>query len=102
MLLPLSYIPKYNPLYTKIPNKQLLNPLYTPKTPSFLYTLDIQSNNPLNYLFSEPISTANIVLAKSNGYTKHTVIQPAKPPAKILFNINYVWDLFLASYTFTN
>jgi hypothetical protein len=46
-----------------------------------LKILPTQSTSPLNYLvFPDPISAANLVLAKSNGYTKHNDDAPAIPP----------------------
>ena len=77
-----------------MPNKQMLNPLYIPVTPSLLYIFLAQSNIPVNYLWSLPLpmSTPSLVLAKSKGYTKNIVMQPAIPPAIILFNTIYYFE----------
>jgi hypothetical protein len=49
-----------------------------------------QSTKPLNYLFSpDPISAANLVLAKSKGYTKHKEEAPAAPPEAIFPKKNF-------------
>lgn len=64
-----------------IPITEMLNPWYNPLAPSDLAILPKQSTNPLNCLsFPEPTSAANLVLAKSKGYTKHKEEAPAAPP----------------------
>jgi len=56
-----------------------------------------QSTRPLNYLFSPtPISAANLVLAKSKGYTKHKELAPAAPPEAIFPKKNFTGS-FLGS-----
>jgi len=58
----------------------------------------IQSISPLNYLlFPDPISAANLVLAKSSGYTKHSEVAPAAPPEATLPKKNLYGSL-LGSY----
>jgi len=51
----------------------------------------------LNYLDSpDPISAANLVLAKSKGYTKHKEEAPAAPPEAMLPKKNFT-GFFLES-----
>ena len=45
---PVSYMPKYNPLYTKMLDTAMTDPLYRPFIPSFEYVLVRQSFRPLN------------------------------------------------------
>jgi len=47
-----------------------------------------------------PISTPSRVLAKSSGYTKHVVMQPEHPPAKMLLS-RKIFLLFLDFSTLT-
>jgi len=57
----------------------------------------IQWLSPLNYLYPPaPISAANLVLAKSKGYTKHKDEAPAAPP-EIKFPKKNLMGSFLGS-----
>jgi len=86
-----------------MPNKHIPKPLYNPCMPFDLYTFLTQSIMPVNsrVLLLLPKSTAILVRAKSKGYTKKMVSDPAKPPAKIFPITNFDFS-FLGSYGFTN
>jgi len=55
-----------------------------------------QSINPLNYLSSLPLPTsaANLVLAKSSGYTNSNDVAPAAPPEAKLPKKNFQKSVF--------
>jgi len=57
-----SYIPKYTPLYGKMPITETPKPLYNAPGP-FAAVLVRQSTRPLNSLFPVPTSEASLVRA---------------------------------------
>ena len=64
-----------------IPQTEITNPLYNPNNPSDLKILIRQFPSPENSLYYPfPISAANLVRAKSRGYTNKSEVAPAAPP----------------------